>query len=277
MNKKVYINVAAGAAVLIVILALIFSSKPKKNVSREPVFSKPLKEAGEAFEAGKIIDARELYKKAMESVEDANKLKKIQKKIEEINMKVIFSPLRDGCSAEYTVKPKDVLIKIARKYNTTVGLIKRANNLKSDMIRPRQKLKVSTCEFSIVVDKSQNLLFLKRKGEVLKTYVVSTGKDNTTPVGTFKIDGNKLRNPTWHRAGAIIPPDSPDNILGSRWMGLKGTDNNGVDIRGYGIHGTTEPRKLGKQLTLGCIRMKNEEVDELFDIVPSGTKVTIVD
>jgi lipoprotein-anchoring transpeptidase ErfK/SrfK len=118
------------------------------------------------------------------------------------------------------------------------------------------------------VDKSQNLLFLKRNGEVVKTYVVSTGKDNSTPIGTFKIV-NKLENPTWYKAGAVIPPDSPDNILGSRWLGF--------DLKGYGIHGTTEPNNLGEQVTLGCVRMKNQEVEELFDIVPLGTEVIIID
>jgi lipoprotein-anchoring transpeptidase ErfK/SrfK len=86
-------------------------------------------------------------------------------------------------------------------------------------------------------------------------------------VGTFKIV-NKLPNPTWFKAGAVLPSDSPENILGSRWLGL--------DKKGYGIHGTTMPQDLGKQVTAGCVRMKNEEVEELYDIVGTGTEVTVV-
>ena len=67
----------------------------------------------------------------------------------------------------------------------------------------------------------------------------------------------------------VIPADSPDNILGSRWMGF--------DLPGYGIHGTTEPESIGKSCTQGCVRMLNSEVEELYDIVPVGTEVTILD
>ena len=119
-----------------------------------------------------------------------------------------------------------------------------------------------------MVDKSQNTLTLKTQDEIIKTYIVSTGKDNSTPTGNFKII-NKLKNPTWFKTGAVIPSDSPENILGSRWLGF--------NIKGYGIHGTTEPDNLGKQVTSGCIRMKNSEVEELYDIVPEGTEVIIVD
>ena len=274
--KKIHIGIIVGGIIAAVILALSLSSRSEKGqgaISKMP----SLEDAESASSDGKLLEARDLYKNAAESITDANKLKKIQEKLEEVNIKLILSPIIDECSTEYVVKPRDALVKIARKFDTTVNLIKRSNNLSSDTIRPRQKLKINTCKFSIVVDKSQNLLFLKKKGEVIKTYSVSTGKDNSTPTGTFHIDRNKLTNPTWYKTGAIIPPDSPDNILGSRWMGLGGVDDGGVEIEGYGIHGTTKPNELGKQITLGCVRMKNEDVEVLFDIVPVGAEVIIID
>jgi lipoprotein-anchoring transpeptidase ErfK/SrfK len=144
----------------------------------------------------------------------------------------------------------------------------KSNNLGSDRIAPGSKIKVWTAPFGIVVDKSQNILILKSDEEVIKTYVVSTGINNSTPVGTFKIV-NKLKNPTWFKAGAVVPAGSPQNVLGSRWLGF--------DLAKYGIHGTTDPQSLGKQVTQGCIRMANSEVEELYAIVPEGTEVTIVD
>ena len=274
--KKVHIGIIVGGIVVAIILALSLSSKSDKD---QNTISKmlSLEDAESAFSEGKFLEARTLYKNAMENATNINKLKKIQKRLEDINIKIILSPILDECSVEYVVRPKDVLIKIARKFGTTVNLIKRSNNLSSDTIRLGQKLKIDTCKFSIVVDKSQNLLFLKKKGEVIKTYIVSTGKDNSTPTGTFHIDRNKLINPTWYKTGAIIPPDSPENILGSRWMGLGGVDGGGVEIEGYGIHGTTKPNELGRQITLGCVRMKNEEVEIVYDIVPVGTEVIIID
>ncbi len=274
--KKIHIGIIVGGIIVAIILALSLSSKSEKGqgaISKIP----SLEDAGDAFGSGKLLEARALYKNAVENVTDANKLKKIQERVEDISIKLILSPIIDECSTEYVVQPRDALVKIARKFGTTVNLIKRSNNLSSDTIRPSQKLKINTCKFSIVVDKSQNLLFLKRKGEVVKTCTVSTGKDNSTPTGNFYIDRNKLIKPTWYKTGAIIPPDSPDNILGSRWMGLGGVDDGGVEIEGYGIHGTTKPNDLGKQITLGCVRMKNEDIEVLFDIVPVGTEVIIID
>jgi lipoprotein-anchoring transpeptidase ErfK/SrfK len=118
------------------------------------------------------------------------------------------------------------------------------------------------------VDKSTNTLVLKGDQDILKTYTVATGSNNSTPVGTFKIT-DKLENPTWYKAGAVIPPGGADNQLGTRWLG--------INLKGYGIHGTVEPEKLGQQVTAGCIRMKNEEVEELYSLVPPGTEVTITD
>ena len=274
--KKTHAGIIVGGIIIAIILALSLSSKSEKG--QEAISKIPsLEDAESAFDSGKLLEARDLYKNAAENNTDADKLRKIQKRLEDINIKLILSPIIDECSTEYVVQPRDALVKIARKFGTTVYLIKRSNNLSSDIIRPSQKLKVNTCKFSIVVDKSQNALFLKRKGEVIKTYVVSTGKDNSTPTGTFYIDRNKLVRPTWYKTGAIIPPDSPDNILGSRWMGLEGVDDGEVEIEGYGIHGTTKPNDLGKQSTLGCVRMKNKDIEVLFDIIPVGTEVIIID
>ena len=180
----------------------------------------------------------------------------------------MMSGAADAHSTVYRVKPGDTLTGIAKKHGVTVGLLQRINSQAAARLLPDMNLKVPTYRFSVAIDKSQNSLILKGDEEVLKTYVVSTGSNNSTPVGTFKIT-DKLVNPTWYKAGAVVPHESPQNILGTRWMGLT--------AKGYGIHGTTEPEKLGQQVTAGCIRMKNEEVEELYGILPPGTEVTIVD
>ena len=263
--KRILTIVVISVVVLFVLVGLILANRGSRSAGPSVSF---FKQAQQAFLEGSLIKAKGLYKKAMEDTEDVSRLKKIQDRLSEVNIKIAFSPIIDECSTEYIVQPNDALIKIARKFKTTVNFIKRANNLKSDIIRKGQKLKINTCVFSVVVDKSRNTLFLKRAGEAIKNYVVATGKNNSTPGGKFKIE-IKLTNPTWFRTGAVIAPDSPDNILGSRWMGF--------DLKGYGIHGTTEPENLGRQITMGCIRMKNEDVEELFDIIPAGTEVTIID
>ena len=174
----------------------------------------------------------------------------------------------EGRSVVYDVRPGDNLTTIAKKHGVTTGLIRAANGISGDRLDIGQKLKIPTYKLSIQIDKSDNTLTLRADDDVLKTYIVATGTNNSTPVGTFKVT-DKLENPTWYKAGAVVAPGSADNQLGTRWIG--------INLKGYGIHGTIDPGSLGKQITAGCVRMKNEDVEELYRLVPPGTSVTIVD
>ena len=175
-------------------------------------------------------------------------------------------PKPDAHSVFYTVMPNDTFTKISRKNHVTADLIKMVNGIGDKELRSGMKIKIPTYKFSLLVSKSQNTLTLKGDEEALKTYVVATGKNNSTPEGVFKIT-DKLVNPIWYKENKAIPAGSPENQLGTRWMGISKPS--------YGIHGTIEPEKLGQQVTSGCVRMKNEEVEELYKIVPPGTPVTI--
>ena len=134
---------------------------------------------------------------------------------------------------------------------------------------PGKFLKVNRTKFDILVDKSENILELRKSnGEGVKTYTVSTGENLTTPVGTFKIE-EKLISPTWYKVGAVVQPGAPEYELGSRWMG--------ISAEGYGIHGTRDESSIGKHITKGCVRMRNKDIEELYAIVPGGTEVTIIE
>ncbi|WP_027364291.1 L,D-transpeptidase family protein [Desulfotruncus alcoholivorax] len=90
---------------------------------------------------------------------------------------------------------------------------------------------------------------------LVKEYPVAVGKPSTpTPSGSYKIK-NKVVN--------------PGGVLGTRWMGM--------DIPGgnYGIHGTNNPASIGTAASLGCVRMYNHDVEELFPNIPIGTPVHI--
>ena len=215
-----------------------------------------------------LLEAKLLYQKLVNDFPDSPQVTDWQKKTEQINIKLLFSPVQTPKSIIYQIQPGDTLNKIARRHKTTVELLMKSNNLNDALIIPGRKIKIWNQPFNILVDKSQNTLLLKSDEEVIKTYTVSTGKNNCTPAGTFKIV-NKLVNPTWFKAGAVVPPQSAENVLGTRWMGF--------DLAGYGIHGTTEPKDLGKQVTQGCVRLSNADVEELYSIVPVGTEVTIIE
>lgn len=124
----------------------------------------------------------------------------------------------------------------------------------------------------IVIDKSENVLRLYENGWLLRTYPVATGRSTEqTPEGRFTIV-LKVVNPSWTnpRTGQTIPGGSPRNPLGTRWLGLSVGGG-----RKYGIHGTNQPWSIGRHVSLGCVRMENWAVEELYRLVPVGTEVTI--
>ncbi len=253
--------------ILVAIIAVLVISLPKIQLGSkegEAIISQAV-----LFEKqGKFAEARDAYRKAYETYPDVSIVKIAKPKAEELGMKILFSPTVDAYSEGYIVQAGDSLAKIAKVFGTTIELIKRSNNLASDNIRQGKRLKVVTAKCSVIIDKSQNILLLKQNDGVINTYKVATGANNCTPAGTFNIT-TKLVDPVWYKTGAAVPPGSPENILGTRWMGLS--------KEGYGIHGTTDPSSLGKQATAGCVRMLTSDVEELYSILPEGTEVTIVD
>lgn len=215
-----------------------------------------------------LAEARRVYRLLLERFPGSPLAGQAQSRLGAVNVALLFSPTVTDADALYEVKTGDSLGKIAAAHHTTVDVLKRANGLKGDIIHPRQKLKIPKGAFRIVVDKSQNELLMTQDNQFFKSYLVATGENSSTPTGTFKIV-NKVPNPVWYRQGAVVPPDSPENILGTRWLGL--------NKQGYGIHGSVDPTAIGQQVTAGCVRMTTADVEELFAIVPTGTEVTIVD
>jgi lipoprotein-anchoring transpeptidase ErfK/SrfK len=271
VNKKT-LGIIIAILIAIAVLGVFILSRIKRpscgDVTAAVSLPEMLAQLKELSAKADLFGLKTVYQKLIDNFPGSGEVALWQKKVEEINISLLFSPIITSGSILYEIKPGDTLNKIAGNFKTTVELIKISNGIASDKITPGRKIKVWNAPFSIAVDKSQNILFLKSGEEIFKSYLVSTGKDNSTPVGNFKIT-NKLLNPAWFRAGSVVPAGSPENILGTRWMGF--------ELAGYGIHGTVDPQSLGKQVTQGCVRMANNEVEELYSIVPEGTEVAIVD
>ncbi len=122
--KKGYIKIIIGGVIVAIVLAL---SLPSKNSKEQNVASGSfsLKEVENVFDSGDLLKARNLYQEAGEKTGDFKKLKKIQERLEEINIKLIFSSIIDEYSTNYIVKYGDALERIAKKFGTTVNLIKK--------------------------------------------------------------------------------------------------------------------------------------------------------
>lgn len=197
--------------------------------------------------------------------------------VSETNTAIINSDIPAPEKERYEIQQGDSLVKIARKFNTTIGALVRGNKeIDSDRatIYPGTTLSIYRGDWSIKVRKDEMLLLLMDGDKLFKVYPAALGKGGRTPTGTFVIS-NKLREPDWTPPGRVIPYGDPENILGTRWLGFSPTGETDQALTGYGIHGTWDPESIGTNASRGCVRLTNEDVEELYDIVPTGVEVII--
>jgi lipoprotein-anchoring transpeptidase ErfK/SrfK len=118
-----------------------------------------------------------------------------------------------------------------------------------------------------VVSIPDRKLILLEEDRVVKIYDTAVGAPRTpSPAGSYKIV-QALPDPTWYTKGRVVPPGK-SNPLGPRWLGL--------NVKGYGIHGTNNPASIGRNASHGCIRMRNRDVEELFEMVSVGDRVDLL-
>lgn len=119
----------------------------------------------------------------------------------------------------------------------------------------------------IVINIASRGLYLYNQGVKTRLYPIAVGKASTpTPVGYYRIV-DKEYNPTWTDPSTGKSIESgPACPLGYRWMGIYGN---------YGIHGTNRDSSIGSYASNGCVRMHEEDVEELFELVAMETPVDI--
>lgn len=118
----------------------------------------------------------------------------------------------------------------------------------------------------VIVSIPDRKLAVIENGTVIRVFPVAVGAAvRPSPTGAFLIV-NRLSNPTYYHPGVVIPAGT-DNPIGPRWIGL--------NRKGYGIHGTNEPRSIGQAASHGCIRLRNADVKDLYRMVRVGDMVEI--
>lgn len=122
----------------------------------------------------------------------------------------------------------------------------------------------------IIVNTKKNTLNYYVNYTLVKKFRCATGKASTPTPQRKTTIVNKIKNRPYYKTG--IPGGDPRNPLGKRWMGL---NIDGTQGSTYGVHGNNNEKSIGKNVSHGCIRMHNSEVEWLFDQVPLGTVVLI--
>ncbi|TLS36161.1 L,D-transpeptidase family protein [Pseudalkalibacillus caeni] len=123
------------------------------------------------------------------------------------------------------------------------------------LISPYQVLGNEKGNFRIYVDLWTNQLFVIKKEKVIRKFNIAPGNENSpTPIGIFEVTD---KSKSWGGG------------FGTRWLGLN------VPWGKFGIHGTNRPELIGRNVSSGCVRMRNKDVEQLYEMVPVGTKVEI--
>jgi len=258
--------------------------EPPEPAKKEPEAKKPepagpsadavVKAAETQIAAGKKVEAQKLLSDALTKDPLPANPEPAKALLTKLNEELIFSTKPSPLAVTHVVKEKEDLVHIAKQHKTTVELILKINPLikNPNVIQLNQKVRVIPGAFDVEVIKGKFLLTVYKSGIWVREFKVGLGKAGSTPVGQF-IASTRIKDPPYTGAFPHVPAsDHKNNPLGTRWIGIEGEGAG----KQYGIHGTWGPDSIGKEESKGCIRMRNEDVEWLFElIVPGESKITI--
>jgi len=242
--------------------------------------------AQSAEQQKQLLDARLAYNRALHHpLATEAERSELRDRLTSLNDLLLFSravipgdPLVDT----YTVHPGDSLSQIVRDNGLDADwrLVLRVNGIRNPKrIRVGQTLKLVRGPFHAVVNKSAYRLDLYASNVdqdgnrlYIRSFPVGLGEYDSTPIGRFVVrSDSKLVNPEWvnPRTGQRFAPDDPMNPIGERWIGLDGADSQTQEMAGYGIHGTIDPDSIGSDASMGCIRMREGDVELVYEMLAS--------
>jgi len=181
--------------------------------------------------------------------------------------RAIYADKQPHFMEPHVMQPGGTLSEVAEQYNVPWRYLERLNRVSADRVRAGAKLKVIRGPFGAVVDLSDFEITIHSHGYYVASYKIGIGqKGQSTPIGEFKV-GEKLENPTYYPQGEpVVSADDPKNPLGEHWLSIGD---------GYGIHGTIDPGSIGRAASKGCIRMRNEDIEQVYDMLSVGSTVLI--
>lgn len=126
-------------------------------------------------------------------------------------------------------------------------------------------------EQRLVLDLSDRRVYLYVNDEQIAAYPVAVGRAGwETPTGEFEVF-QRVADPVWqHPFTEEIVPPGPENPLGARWLGFWTDGTNFI-----GFHGTPQEELIGQAVSHGCVRMRNADIEVLFEQVEVGTPVIV--
>lgn len=239
-----------------------------------------------SMDKGDILEARSLLSEAIKDGLPWETEKLARTRLNDLAKRWLFSrDIYEGdsyCSL-YKVESGDYLSTIGLKFDIPYQFLMRINNIsRPENLRAGENIKVVSGPFNAIADRTKFIITLYVGDTIAYTWPISTGREGrSTPTGKWQVTkGKKLINPEWADpdTGKVYLPDDPENPLGERWIGIHGISGEAIGRTGFGIHGTIEPEMIGKSASRGCIRLRNQDVEILYDMLLEGkSTVEIID
>jgi len=250
-----------------------------------------------ALAADEIIEARRLLSRALFSGRlGGPQAEQARATLTDLADRTIFSGSidpDDPYTFGYELKPGDTLGKVEDRLDlwVPVALIMHVNHIEdARRIMAGRTLKLIYGPFhAIVAKRSMTLdLYLRREGldpVFVRRMPVGLGADNGTPSGMWQVDRGKMSKAPWYPPprsglGGKINWGEPNYAFGEKglWIPLKGLDENTMNKGGYGIHSTNDPDSIGRSESLGCIRLRDDEIELLYTtLYETKSTVRVVD
>lgn len=245
------------------------------ELTADPIKARSELQAGlAACEHKKLIDARTHLNAALHAGLTAEQAIEVRTRLAELADQTLFSRRvysRDPLTEHYKVQSGDSLARIARKYKITDDLLADINRLANkNVIHVGQRLKVLNGPFHASVSKADHELHVYLGDLYVKTMPVALGADGSTPTGRWLVFVRQ-ENPEWvSPEGQRWHADDPENPIGEYWLGLEGLAGDAVGRTGFGIHGTIEPETIGQDVSLGCVRMADDDIALTYKLLVPG-------
>lgn len=240
--------------------------------------------AAARFERGERVAARDELNELLKKSPAGADARRAREQLARFADEMIFSPKRiadDRLIVDYAIRAGDRLAKVGRAHKVPYGVIMRINNIRdAARIRENQRIKVPNGPFHARIVKSEFRIDLYLQDVYVRSYRVGLGAEPGTPEGVWRVK-EILVNPTFFPPASypdkrIIAADDPKNPLGEHWIGLEGVEGAAVGHEGYGLHGTIEPDSIGRAVSHGCIRMLNDDVAFVADLLAPGESTVTV-
>ena len=235
-------------------------------------------------EPPRIIAARNRLNEVLSMPMSRQQLAFVKKQLSKLSEQWLFSRTvfpEDTLCGSYKVKLADQFIKLGKRFKVPYEILMRINKISdAKALRAGDTIKVINGPFHCKIYRSAFTMDLYLQDTFIRSFSVGLGKPGTeTPTGCWAVKPNgKLISPTWTdpTTGKTYEAENPNYPLGARWIGLEGIKGAAKDRTGFAIHGTKKTDEIGTAGSQGCIRLYNDDVILLYDLLMPGVSQDIV-